>query len=158
MSDKEFKSIDLENYKPSIITRIGYKIDMAKAIYKQFGIKEGIAFIYRMTKINLFKFMYRHCKWYRNKIHNSIKADSNKAIWIMLLNMFTYNSKPIDFKEIVNAMVDEDKEKWKQEALKGINKTIELNKVTDEEQIVRLYEMYGLDYNEMKNEQEETKS
>lgn len=158
MDNKEFKPIDLENYKPSVITRIGYKIDMAKAIYKQFGIKEGIAFIYRMTKINLFKFVYRHCKWYRNKVHNSIKVNSNNAIWIIMLNMFYNRDKTFNVKDVVNAMSDEDKEKWKEQALKGINKTIELNKVTDEEQLVSLYEMYGLDYNEIKNEQEEKKS
>lgn len=141
------KQIDFNNYKPCFITRFGYKIDAALAIYRYGGIKETILFTYRMTKIKLFSFMYKHCKWYRRKIQSRFTADK---LWMFLIFDMFMQKKTFDIKEVLKVMPEEEKERWKEQAIKSINEQIEKFNITDEEQIAKMYEMFGLEYHSVK--------
>lgn len=140
------EQIDFNNYKPCFITRFGYKIDMIRAIYRRFGIKESIMMCFAMIRLNIHKFRYKHCSKYRNKINSGLDS-----VGLMILNMFLWNNNgTFDIKEILNNLSEEERAKWREQAIKSINEQIEKFNITDEEQIAKMYEMFGLDYNKFK--------
>lgn len=140
MTNKEFKPLDLNNYKPCFITRFGHHIDMALAMYRQYGFKESVRMNIGLVKFKIHKFRYKHCKRYRAKVNAKLDATG-----IAIIDMFV-NNKGFTPKHIIDTMSDERKAEWRETAIKNINKIIEEHNVTDEDKIKELYNQWGIDY------------
>ena len=91
------------------------------------------------NKLSIFKWFYNHCGWFNKRIKKQL---NNFGPYGSIVFDAFYSDKPIDFKAIYNSLSDEQKAEWNKYKEKAIQKTIEENNITDEEEIVKLRESF----------------
>lgn len=135
--------INIDNYKMCFITKIGHKIDLFLAMYRQYGFKLAILTSYKMISIQLFKFMYKRFAWYRKRFKSKLGVTDSWTI--QLFDMFIMDDE-FDIQKAISMIPEEEMDKWKEQTAEIIEKEIKVNNITDENQIENLYKTFGLEY------------
>lgn len=63
---------------------------------------------YNMTKINIYKYLFQHCKWFSNYIRSKAKDTST----IILIELFFADNWNLE--DIISKIPEKDKEKFKE--------------------------------------------
>ena len=138
------KEFNIETFKPCIITRIGNDIDMIRIIYHKYGFKQGTLTTYRLAKISLYRFIYKHSSFIRKRFQQQFKPEDQ---WMFVAFDMLMRNKPFEVQDILAIMPEEKRAEWNKTAIESIRKILKEENITDEEQIKRLYKSFGLEYN-----------
>lgn len=111
-----------KKYKPNLLSRLGFFISIVGVLYESKGLKEACKSIISMIKINFYKWRYKHCRKYREKVYNNAKKQG--SMFPILLEMFIYDRIP-SLDEIYERLDDEERVKFDE----SFKKNIEKNKI-----------------------------
>ena len=73
----------INNTKMPFLSRIGFALSSIGYAYQTSGLKGAFTYIKNVTKTNIARFRYKHCKSYRNKILSNLNADNIGFMFIL---------------------------------------------------------------------------
>lgn len=123
-----------------ILVKIGYFISSIGFAYSREGFKGVYNYLNVTIRMKMFKWKYKHCKKFRNKLQENAKQQGD-IVLAMLDNIM--NDTPIDIKSIYNGLTDEQKDKMVKSKDEIIENVIRENNITDEKQIQDLKESFA---------------
>ena len=130
------------NEKMPLLVRVGSFISVLGYTFKQGGLKRTFEYIKFSIHNTIFVYKFRHFKKFRMKYLSNLTADN--IGFIALVNMF-YGGEEFSLRNCVKYLSAEEKEKFKKNTLESVQTTIKSNKITDEEQLSSILNMFGLD-------------
>lgn len=129
--------------KVPFLAKVGNYISMLGYAYQMGGFKTMFTYMSINAKSTAFIFLFRHCKWYRNKILKNNINLGNISFFI-LMDMI-YSQGIVDIKKYSQYLNDEDKAKFREQMLECKKSMMENGNITDEEQIANIDEMLGIE-------------
>lgn len=134
--------------KTNLLTKIGLKICTIGYRYKEGGIKAVYYFIKTDIAVSIYKYRFKHCKKFREKVLSNLTADN---IFFVACIDFT-DTMSLDLRKYIPYLSDVEKEKLKKNL--SVTKKALLKYNLTEEQLNSAYKMFGID---LLDEQEEPK-
>lgn len=130
------------NFKVPFVYKVAFIISSMQYSFKQGGLKQVYQYLKHSTNSTIFRYRFKYSTKFRNKTLANLRADN---IWFLPLMGMFYGDEEFRLRNCVKYLSKEEQEKYKKQTLESVQTTIKNSKVTNEESIVGVLEMFGLD-------------
>lgn len=130
------------NEKIPFISKVGLTISSLGYAFQQGGLKQAFRYTKFSIQNAIFVYRFRHSEKFRMKHLSNLTADN--IGFIAIIGMF-YGGEEFKLRNCIKYLSEEEKEKYKKQTLENVQTTIKNNKITSEESIAGVLEMFGLD-------------
>lgn len=134
--------------KTNLLTKIGLKLCTIGYMYKESGIKTVWFYIKNDIAVSIYKYRFKHCKKFREKVLSNLTADN--IFFVACIDFM--DTMSIDLRKYIPYLSKEEKKRLRKNLLETKDSLLKYN--LTEEQRNSIYKMCGLDLLE---EQEEPK-
>lgn len=132
----------INNFKIPFLAKVGFAISALGYAFQQGGLKQVFTYIKYSITNAVFRYRFKHSVKFREKYLSNLTADN--IGFIAIIGMFS-GGEEFKLRNCIKYLSDEEKEKYKKKNLETIPTIIKKAKLTDEEQLASVLDMFGLD-------------